>query len=556
LHQIGAYSRFVEQPALTVRRSLRVPPLAEATVVGGWSGLDERRVRWVAVIEWPVEDFVARDELVLTTGIGCDEERFTQLATEVADAGAAALCMAVGAGAPHPAAPAGARAIADERGMPLIEIPWEVRFADVLRAITDRLLAARYAATMDPGDHLPSGFTDALLHREGMSAIAEALEAMVERPVLVLDAGLAVTAHGPLAEKQLGADALSAQPTRACALETATLETLRAALNGDDVHPAPAMPEAGLPGGLIAPAIAQGATHGYVLVLQDGPAREPLVMERHALGHAAVAVAIETLRRRAAAEAEARVRGDFLWELASGALVSRQEIAAKAVLLGYAIERHYHVLLAEAETDGDALDEAVRELRRHGAVAGLQASRRGDRALAIVPEDAPPAVVPQELARRLAPVLEERVSWGVADGTWALGELADGLRRAERAMRVGRALQGPGTVGDAASLGPFLLLDSLARDDYACRMAAALLEPLERYDRERSRDLTDTLEVFLAENGNTTAAARRLFLNRHSLMYRLRKVEELTGRDLKRHEDRFLLELALRLRRVGGWDLM
>jgi purine catabolism regulator len=150
----------------------------------------------------------------------------------------------------------------------------------------------------------------------------------------------------------------------------------------------------------------------------------------------------------------------------------------------------------------------------------------------------------------------EQVSWGVADGTWALGELADGMRRAERALRVGRALQGPGTVADAASLGPFLLLDALARDDQACRMAAAVLEPLERYDRERSRDLTETLEVFLTENGNTTAAARRLFLNRHSLMYRLRKVEELTGRDLKRHEDRFLLELALRLRRVGGWDLM
>jgi DNA-binding PucR family transcriptional regulator len=34
-------------------------------------------------------------------------------------------------------------------------------------------------------------------------------------------------------------------------------------------------------------------------------------------------------------------------------------------------------------------------------------------------------------------------------------------------------------------------------------------------------------------------------------MYRLRKVEQLTGRDLKRHEDRFLLELSLRLRRVA-----
>jgi purine catabolism regulator len=160
--------------------------------VAGRTALDERHVRWVAVIEWPVEDFVARDEFVLTTGIGCDEDRFAQLAVEVADAGAAALCVAVGSDAPFAAAPDGARTVADQRAMPLIEIPWEVRFADVLRALTDRLLSARYAATMDTGDHLPAGFTDALLHRDGLSAIADALESMIERPVLVLEIGSVV----------------------------------------------------------------------------------------------------------------------------------------------------------------------------------------------------------------------------------------------------------------------------------------------------------------------------------------------------------------------------
>jgi purine catabolism regulator len=541
-----------EPSALTVRRCLRVPPLSEAAVVAGRSGLDERHVRWVAVIEWPVEDFVARDELVLTTGIGCEPERFTQLAAEVADAGAAALCVAVGPGAPFEAVPDGVRTLADERGMPLVEIPWEVRFADVLRALTDRLLSARYAATMDTGDHLPAGFTDALLHRDGLSAIADALETMIERPVLVLDAGLAVTAYGSLAEARLGAEELADQPIRARGLDPAELDAVRASLGGGDVHAVPPKTITGLPGGLVAAAVAQGAAHGYVLALQEGAATEPLIVERHALGHAAVAVAIETLRRRAAAEAEARVRGDFLWELASGALVSRQEIAAKAVLLGYAVERRYQVLLAESEAgDGDALEEVVRHLRRHGAVAGLQASRRGERVLAVVPMDAPPALAPSTLAARVGEALGQRVSWGIADGAFALGELADALKRAARALRVGRALEGPGTVADAAALGPFLLLDALARDDAACRTAASILEPLVRYDSERSRDLLETLEVYLAENGNTTSAARRLFLNRHSLMYRLRKIEKLTGRDLKRHDDRFLLELSLRLRRVA-----
>ena len=228
-------------------------------------------------------------------------------------------------------------------------------------------------------------------------------------------------------------------------------------------------------------------------------------------------------------------------------------MATKAVLLGYALDRRYRVLLAEAEAPGDdALDEVVAHLRRHGSAVGLQASRRGERVLALAPEDAPPAVDPLALAQQLGATLGERVSWGIADGACALGELPDGLRRAERALRVGRALRGPGTVADAVTLGPFLLLDALASDPAACRTAAAVLEPLERYTDEKSRDLVRTLEVFLEENGNTSSAARRLFLNRHSLMYRLRKVEALTGRDLESHEDRFLLELSLRLRRMAA----
>jgi PucR family transcriptional regulator, purine catabolism regulatory protein len=530
---------------LTVRRCLTVPPLAGGKVTGGADGLDARQVRWVAVIEWPVEDFVAPGEFVLSTGIGCDEEQLAQLATEVAQAGAAALCVAVGEGAPFEQMPGAVRAVADEHGMPLVEIPWAVRFADVLRALIDRLLAARYAATMDPGDQLPSGFTDALLHRDGLRTIAEALEGMVERPVLLLDAGLAVTAHGPRAEARLGADALADQPAAAHALAPAALTRLRGELTPDDVRCVPELPEAGLPAGLLAAEVARGDAVGYVLALHEEEAREPLVVERHALGHAAVAVAIETLRLRAAAEAEARARGDFLWELASGALAGREEIAAKAVLLGYEVERRYRVLLAEAEPDAgdDALDDMVRHVRRH-AGEGLHASRRGERVLALVPEGA--ATPPDALARQLEPVVGERVSMGIAEGACALGEIADGLRRAERALRVGRALNGPGTVADAVALGPFLLLDGLAHDDAACRTAAALLAPLE----QSSLDLPGTLEVFLEANGNTTAAARKLFLNRHSLMYRLRKAEELTGLDLSSHEDRFVLELSLRLRRM------
>ena len=41
-----------------------------------------------------------------------------------------------------------------------------------------------------------------------------------------------------------------------------------------------------------------------------------------------------------------------------------------------------------------------------------------------------------------------------------------------------------------------------------------------------------SLEAFIECNGQWEAAARRLYCHRHTLRYRIRKIEELTGRDL------------------------
>ncbi len=529
-------------PVLTVRRCLQLPPLVDATVVGGRAGLDEREVRWMAVIEGPVDDFVSPGDFVLSTALGYGAERLRELVADVGEAGAAALVVAVGEDAPLESLPADARAVGDQYGMPVLELPWEVRFADVLRALTDRLLSARYAATLDAGDQLPAGFADALLAREGLDAIAEALEGIVDRPVLILDAGLATAARGPLAAERLGDDALAAQQGAAHALEPATLAGLCAPRDDDTVRWCRGVEAIGLPGGLSAAAVAQGSTLGYVLAVDEQGPREPLIVERHALAHAAVAVAIEMLRRRAVAEAEARARGDFLWELAGGAAADDPDLVNKAVLLGYSVARPYQVMLAQG--DGD-LDELVRQLRRQGAGAGLQATRRGDRVLVLVPQDAP--LEPRALARASA---DGGCSWGIAEGEFMLTEIATGVEGAERALRVGRALHGAGTVADAGELGPFLMLDAIAGDEAAQRAAEEVLAPLEAYDEDTARGLVETLETFLRENGNTSQAARALFLNRHSLMYRLRKIEALTGRSLDRHDDRFILDLSIRLRRM------
>jgi purine catabolism regulator len=110
-----------------------------------------------------------------------------------------------------------------------------------------------------------------------------------------------------------------------------------------------------------------------------------------------------------------------------------------------------------------------------------------------------------------------------------------------------------GEAPDVAShddLGAFTLLLALQDDDALRAYSDGLLEPIERTEGEYGGELLRSLEAFIENNGNWERAARRLYCHRHTLRYRIRKVEELTGRDLSRATDRIELWLALRAREL------
>ncbi len=56
-----------------------------------------------------------------------------------------------------------------------------------------------------------------------------------------------------------------------------------------------------------------------------------------------------------------------------------------------------------------------------------------------------------------------------------------------------------------------------------------------------------TLETYLDHAGDVKRTAAELWLHRTSLYYRLRRIEEVSGVDLSRGEDRLLCHVALRL---------
>jgi DNA-binding PucR family transcriptional regulator len=116
------------------------------------------------------------------------------------------------------------------------------------------------------------------------------------------------------------------------------------------------------------------------------------------------------------------------------------------------------------------------------------------------------------------------------------------------------APRGGGDAPEVASyrdLGAFQLLLSLQDDDALISYCRGVLGPVEQGEGEYGDELLRSLDVFIEHNGHWEKAASALYCHRHTLRYRIRRVEQLTGRDFSNARDRIEFWLALRGRELA-----
>jgi hypothetical protein len=137
-------------------------------------------------------------------------------------------------------------------------------------------------------------------------------------------------------------------------------------------------------------------------------------------------------------------------------------------------------------------------------------------------------------------------------GTGRVAGVSHALAEARQAGRLA-AVPGSGVrLVDAAQIGSVGLLLAMVPGEARQAFRARLLDPLLGYDRDHGTELVRTLKVFLACSGSWTKAAEAMFVHVNSLRYRIRRVEELTGRDLGSLADQVALLLALQLAEDQG----
>jgi hypothetical protein len=385
----------------------------------------------------------------------------------------------------------------------------------------------------------------------------------LDRAVVVEDERHALIAHSPHRRDvdPIRERSVFDRQTPSEMIEWCTAQGLRDAPGPVRLPPNPAL---GAESRVSVPIRHGGVLLGFVTVLDAPQTLGPDAFDRCGDVAASLAELLDGLRSRArAAPARERELTDVLLdgrsdpaacERAGAALVGESRLSAGTVAVVVVVPRH-----DRGARQAGAQDAALAHVGRRGrrAVPGrlVAAAVRADHVALLVPLDTATAQRPGDAARlvehAVAPltasgVLSRRPVVGYAEAAAGWHDVAPAHRRARAAARVAAS------VGDTdagplgwSQLGVYQLLTQLPPEE----LGRTTMD--ERVRRLADKpELLQTLEVYLDLAGDAKHAAERLALHRASLYYRLRRIEETAGIDLKSGTDRLAAHLAVKALRL------
>jgi len=495
-----------------------------------------RSVRWVAISEH--EDptpWLSGGEVLLTTGYNLNTAaKQRAYVARITKHDVAALGF--GIGFDHEKIPDAISKAARTHGMPLFEVPYEMPFIAISERAATRLVSEQFDA-LERGSKVHEQLERLVIDGGGLDEITAAIASAVGGSALVFDAGPRQVARHPLegSPHTDEVDEIAEEITGRLGSNGAGATSFEPEGLADRALVVP------VPGRRGAPPV------GWLAVFSDPGALGEF--ERLIARQASIVVGLELMRERVVNETERRLAGDLLSDALSGRL-DPGELLGRLRPFGIGADAS---VLVFSLSDPPAAEGALEaHLGRAGvpALVATASAASGSLLCAVVSTGADdPVSVAREA--RVALISSYSDVRAAASRSVPVASLRRAFHEARCALEATSLQNGGGPdVASHRDLGAFTLLLAL-QDDEALRLYSdGLLEPIGRNEGDYGGELLRSLEAFIENNGNWERAARQLYCHRHTLRYRIRKIEELTGRDLSRATDRIELWLALRAREL------
>ncbi|HEX3824817.1 MAG TPA: PucR family transcriptional regulator [Mycobacteriales bacterium] len=494
--------------AITIRELLQLPHL-QATLLAGGAGLD-REISWVHTSDLPNPwEWHGAGELLLTNGTGLAPQTPIQVTFIERLAEADASGLALGLGMSGPPLTAGAIHRAEELGLPLLGVPFNVHFTAVVRAVADAN------------------------DREESRQLGR-----IARLYDLLRSSIASAQPGPETLRKLGQELgirlFLVDPVTGLSMFDEGEETIY----GPSLAASYAAHRNAIPGTLrLSLADAPLGTAGAVVVAVPGDQPTALVVEPLGsqlpspvlLQHIATGAALELAQLVAVREQQRTHGADLLSQLLERRIDTRmadKEIAEAGLELSDCVLAISAAVPALAAIEVHRVFARIRLpyllLHREGLLHVMASDDAVEQHLPVALQR------PDCILGVSAPVVNtNRTPDAAQEARWALGVATAENRDFVR-------------YGDPTTL----LLPQTPTEARA--LVTRVLGALIGLDTERGTGYLPTLRAMLRHDRSWQSAAAELHIHKQTLGYRLRKIELVTGRGFTRTEDLAEWWLALR----------
>ncbi len=531
---------------IKVAEILQFPGLAGYQVLAGKKGL-ERQISQVNVADVPdIHKWIKGGEFLITTAFFAKDNplELADLIRRIDQAGASALGIKLQRFIDH--VPDAVIQAADELDFPLIALPPEAAFVDIINTVLSSIVNQQ-AARLELSERIHREFTQLVLLGGDSQEIINTLGRITGERVVYVDSYF----HDGDCYYSDGQDSSFAQQAIKHLLQNYAHE----------------------------PVTFDQTTYGYIFMPERLPTEELEDTLRIALEHASTVLKLSIQKKIGTLEVESRYRDLLLQDLIYDNVRSQEELAKRAASFGWTFLEGMVVMILDIDdfkrrylelddqVQGEPLEQQRRRLVQVAHKVMLQYFQQvyytsfSDNIVLLLPIR--PGQEPGEFLREVRTAAEDvrKITPDVVGFTVTIGigrykpdvlAVHESYQEAKEAVRLGRLIHRQDHTVFFDELGAYRLLVPIYQSKEADEFVEATLGKLLQHDQQHGTELVATLEAVVAADWNLRAASEGLFVHYNTMKNRMSRINELLGLPQNQADHKLRIALALRLRQMGS----
>ena len=545
----------------TVQDMLNMKLFQEAKLLWGEGGL-EQEVCGVTIIESPdIVRFISGGE-VLLTGMNafhnCSPEEFRSYIVELAKKKVSALVIKRGRTVDFMEEKMSIiQEYAQDTDTPVIEIPFELAFRDILNAVMEHLFNEEvirlkyFKTTHDNFTALSLSFHSM---ENGVQRIVDILSKLIGNPIALFNQNFECLAT---TDKRICQFTIQPDAKEYTLDFYSNYKYRRQEIMLDE--------EAEKTGQyLVRLNVMYNARMYLVITETDHPVND---MDFIAVENAVTALKQELFRQNSLADLEKKFQSDIMNNILNGKVHSIQELRRNSSLLGISMDATYRIVAFDLAYGQNAVDlndtiKYTNILNNAIAIEFPNVKIQNDMDKVIVIQEVDPKKKQEEYRRELKEIViktQKRVTATKKDlkVRAGVGRMVEGVEHIPESFKEATdSLMFIDILGDEnedstskimifSDMGIFKLLCQLSNEKEMMEYVPESLQKLYQYKKQQRQDLILTLKTYLEHNQNLTKTAQDLYIHYKTAAYRIERISQITGIDFDNPKEVLSVRIGL-----------